>query len=131
MLSVVRTRAIPNIMFVGPQDPEALARWYSVADVFVFPSLVDVWGLVVNEAMACGLPVLASKYAGASQELVRDGEWGSCLIPMTSRPSRRCSNVGAGVMCLSIKNAYSPAWTGSTSMFPWPHSARFCGNARG
>lgn len=60
----------PDIVFAGYQPQDRLADYYAAADVFVFPTLVDVWGLVVNEAMACGLPVLASRYAGASQELI-------------------------------------------------------------
>lgn len=79
---IVRSRGIPNVVFVGPQSPEDLAQWYAAADVFVFPSLVDVWGLVVNEAMACGLPILASKYAGASQELVNDKSVGELFDPI-------------------------------------------------
>ena len=55
-----------HIVFAGAQSPRDLVNYYSAADVLVVPSLVDVWGLVVNEAMACGLPVLGSKYAGAS-----------------------------------------------------------------
>ncbi len=61
---------LPNVVFVGFVTPAELPAYYGLADVFVFPSLVDVWGLVVNEALACGLPVLASRYAGATQELV-------------------------------------------------------------
>jgi glycosyltransferase involved in cell wall biosynthesis len=79
--ALVRSRGIPNVTFAGPQEPGRLARWYAAADVFVFPSLVDVWGLVVNEAMACGLPVLASKYAGASQELVGGDGVGALFDP--------------------------------------------------
>lgn len=79
---LVRNRGISNVVFAGSQGPEELAQWYAAADVFVFPSLVDVWGLVVNEAMACGLPVLASKYAGASQELVRDQGVGELFDPI-------------------------------------------------
>ncbi len=49
-----------------------MAFFYSLADVFVFPSLDEVWGLVLNEAMACGLAVLASPLAGATRDLVED-----------------------------------------------------------
>jgi len=70
-----------DIVFTGYQPQDRLADYYAVADVFVFPSLVDVWGLVVNEAMACGLPVLASRYAGASQELVEGTGAGEVFDP--------------------------------------------------
>jgi glycosyltransferase involved in cell wall biosynthesis len=72
---------IPGIVFVDAQPAEELARYYAVADVFVFPSQVDVWGLVVNEAMACGLPVLASCFTGAGQGLVAGSGCGETFNP--------------------------------------------------
>jgi glycosyltransferase involved in cell wall biosynthesis len=72
----------PNLFFVCNKPPEELAKYYALADLFVFPSLVDVWGLVVNEALACGVPVLASKYAGVSQELVGDTGAGELFDPL-------------------------------------------------
>jgi glycosyltransferase involved in cell wall biosynthesis len=54
-------------------QPGALARFYVAADLLAFPSLGDTWGLVANEAMACGLPVLCSRLAGCADDLVREG----------------------------------------------------------
>jgi glycosyltransferase involved in cell wall biosynthesis len=70
-----------DIRFMGRLEGRALAACYALADVFVFPSLVDVWGLVVNEAMACGLPVLGSRFAGASQQLVTERDIGELFDP--------------------------------------------------
>lgn len=78
---IVHKRSIPYVYFAGFVPQEDLPKYYAVSDVFVFPSLIDVWGLVVNEAMACGLPVLASKYAGASQELVEGRSVGEIFDP--------------------------------------------------
>jgi glycosyltransferase involved in cell wall biosynthesis len=47
----------------------------------VFPTLSDEWGLVVNEAMASGLPVLGSKYSQAVEDLVEDGRTGWTFAP--------------------------------------------------
>ncbi len=47
----------PNIVFAGPKFGEELARYYADADVFVFPSFTDTFGLVILEAAACGTPV--------------------------------------------------------------------------
>jgi glycosyltransferase involved in cell wall biosynthesis len=69
-----------RVVFAGAQSPRDLVTYYTAADVLVVPSLVDVWGLVVNEAMACGLPVMVSKYAGASQ-LIRDDSVGELIDP--------------------------------------------------
>jgi glycosyltransferase involved in cell wall biosynthesis len=69
--SLAAAYGLTNIRFAGAQTPSELARYYAAADIFVLSSLAEVWGLVVNEAMSFGLPVLASQYAGASQELVK------------------------------------------------------------
>jgi glycosyltransferase involved in cell wall biosynthesis len=50
-----------------------LAVYYGLADVFLFPTHTDPWGLVVNEAMACKLPVIISDAAGCAEDLVQDG----------------------------------------------------------
>src|SRR5690606_32154303 len=48
-----------DAVFVGPKSGEALSAHYASADVFVFPSLTDTFGLVILEAMASGTPVAA------------------------------------------------------------------------
>ena len=57
-------REYPNVLFTGPRYGEALARAYAGADVFVFPSLTDTFGLVLLEALACGTPVAAFPVTG-------------------------------------------------------------------
>ena len=74
-------KGLKTVLFAGQHSDASLAKYYAAADVFVFPSLVDVWGLVVNEAMACGLPVLGSRFAGASQELVDNNDVGQTFDP--------------------------------------------------
>jgi len=54
----------PEVHFVGVLDPDPLARLYSSADVFVFPSRTDTFGLVLLEALACGTPVAAFPVPG-------------------------------------------------------------------
>lgn len=58
-----------RIMFLGHVDLADLPKYYTAADIFVLPS-VDIWGLVVNEAMACGLPIIASDAVGCTDDLV-------------------------------------------------------------
>jgi glycosyltransferase involved in cell wall biosynthesis len=65
-----------QIQFTGFVQREQLAPYYALAEVFVFPSHTDPWGLVVNEAMACGLPVISSDAAGCTADLVEDHENG-------------------------------------------------------
>jgi len=54
----------PGVLFVGLKEGEELARIYAAADVFVFPSLTDTFGLVLLEALASGVPVAAYPVAG-------------------------------------------------------------------
>lgn len=57
-------RRYPEVMFVGAKTGEALARHYAAADVFVFPSRTDTFGLVLLESLACGVPVAAYPVTG-------------------------------------------------------------------
>ncbi|MEM6262147.1 MAG: glycosyltransferase family 4 protein [Bacteroidota bacterium] len=52
---------------------EELARYYQEADVFVFPSYLDSWAMVVLEAMACGTPVIVTDHTGAKDAVARGG----------------------------------------------------------
>ena len=54
----------------GFLQADELVRWYAFASGFVLPSLIEPWGLVVNEAAACGLPLLISDRAGSAEVLV-------------------------------------------------------------
>jgi glycosyltransferase involved in cell wall biosynthesis len=61
------------IHFAGFVQREHLATYYALADMLVFPTHTDTWGLVVNEAMACGLPVISSSAAGCAADLIESG----------------------------------------------------------
>jgi glycosyltransferase involved in cell wall biosynthesis len=60
-----------NVHFAGFVHRDELASYYALADCLVFPSHSDPWGLVVNEAMACGLPVICSEVAGCAANLIK------------------------------------------------------------
>lgn len=70
-------RRYPQARFMGAKRGEALARHFAAGDVFVFPSLTDTYGVVMLEAMACGLPVAAYPVRGPV-DIVQDGVTG-CL----------------------------------------------------
>jgi glycosyltransferase involved in cell wall biosynthesis len=73
-------RAPDGVQFKGFAQRDELAGYYGLADAFVFPTHSDPWGLVVNEAMACGLPIVASSAAGCVADLVKDG-WNGRVFP--------------------------------------------------
>jgi glycosyltransferase involved in cell wall biosynthesis len=60
---------LKNVHFLPAQPPDRMPSVYRSADLVVFPTLEDVWGLVANEAVLSGIPVLCSKYAGCAPEL--------------------------------------------------------------
>ena len=65
-----------TVQFVGFVHREELPEFYALSEALIFPTHSDTWGLVVNEAMACGLPVIVSKVAGCAEDLVQDGRNG-------------------------------------------------------
>lgn len=84
--------------FVNQRD---LPSWYAAADALVLPSdSRETWGLVVNEAMAAGLPVVVSDAAGCSPDLVREGENGFTYV---------CGDVAALADRLASVAAIGPA----------------------
>jgi len=64
-----------KITFAGSQPPEKIPRYYQAADIFIFSSLSETQGLVMVEAMAAGLPVVAIKASGV-QEVVKNNKSG-------------------------------------------------------
>ncbi|MFO7725218.1 MAG: glycosyltransferase family 4 protein [Oceanipulchritudo sp.] len=65
-----------RIEYAGFQPPEALPRYFTEADIFVLPSRYDGWGVVVNQALGAGLPVICSDAVGAAEDLVETGRNG-------------------------------------------------------
>ncbi len=76
LTKMVRDRNISDVHFFGFQNQSELSKFYAVADVFVFPSENEPWGLILNEAMCAGLPLIVSEEIGAAADLVRNGENG-------------------------------------------------------
>ena len=73
-----------GIHFIGWKGHEDLPRYYAMASCLILPSISEMWGLVVNEAMACSLPVLVSENCGCVPELCRNGENGFSFNPRST-----------------------------------------------
>ncbi len=65
-----------NVYFEGFKNQTELPEYFSIADVFVLPSTDEPWGLIINEAMNFGLPIITTDQVGAALDLVKDGENG-------------------------------------------------------
>jgi glycosyltransferase involved in cell wall biosynthesis len=108
-------KAYPKAHFLGARSGEALAQIYASADVFVFPSRTDTFGIVLVEAMACGLPVAAFPVAGPL-DVVGDSGAGAL------REDLRLACLEALVIPRKVAHDHSLKFT-------WTESARqFLGN---
>jgi glycosyltransferase involved in cell wall biosynthesis len=72
---------LKKVYFWGYKQSSELPFFYSIADLLIFPSFDELWGLTINEAMACGLPVLCSNTSGAAEDLIRNGYNGFLIDP--------------------------------------------------
>jgi len=75
---------IRNVVFAGFQQKPTVPAFYAASDVFVFPTLGDPYGLVVDEAMACMLPVISTSSAGEIEERIEEGVNGFIVPPEDS-----------------------------------------------
>ncbi len=82
-----------TICFPGFAQREDLAGLYALAEALVLPTHSDPWGLVVNEAMACGLPIIVTNVTGCSADLVEDG-WNGYVVPARD-PEKLSVAIGA------------------------------------
>lgn len=69
---IIKDKKIGNVHFVDFMLPEQLGEYYRAADFFVLPTSSDTWGLVINEAMAAGLPVITTFQCGAGTAMVEE-----------------------------------------------------------
>lgn len=73
---IINEYKLNNVHFVGFKTKEELKKYYLAADLFVLPTREDIWGLVINEAMACGLPIITTNKCIAGLVLVNEGKNG-------------------------------------------------------
>lgn len=107
-------QAYPSVTFTGPQYGEELARAYAGADVFVFPSVTDTFGLVILEALACGTPVAAFPVTGPMDVLAQaEGRIGAVNVDLRAAALEALTADRAA--CRTHAERYS--WRACTEMF--------------
>ena len=118
-----QTQGIPGVVFAGAHRSDELGLYYGLASCLILPSVSETWGLVVNEAMAAGLPVIVSHRCGCVAELVRPGFNGYVVDPLDVDGMTRTMAVMSSTLvdCVSMGDAsrqivalYTPAtWANS------------------
>jgi len=111
--------------FMGAMDIEQLAVQYSEATCLVLPSHTEAWGLVVNEALAYGCPVVVSDCCGCIPELVHEGVTGHVFATRNADDLARTLNRAVDTFgdvetamrnCLDVASQYTPACAGRSIM---------------
>lgn len=105
-------RAYPDVLFTGARFGRELASYVAAADVFVFPSRTDTFGLVLLEAMACGVPVAAYPVTGPA-DVVQDGITG-CLNENLAEAVKNALKIDSRA-CLEY--ARQNSWLASSEVF--------------
>jgi glycosyltransferase involved in cell wall biosynthesis len=112
-----RQASLNQVYFLGARQYRAMPYVYALADVLVLPTFSDPWGLVVNEAFACGVPAVVSNVAGACDDLIIEGETGFAVKPgdpaeLAGRILRLLSDaelrLRMGANCRVLIRKYSP-----------------------
>ncbi len=93
---------LSNVYFIDFKPKEALSEYYELADVFVHPTREDIWGLVINEALAKGLPVVTTDRCIAGLAMVKQNENG-CIVPVEDHKA-----LAEGILqCLENREVYA------------------------
>jgi glycosyltransferase involved in cell wall biosynthesis len=103
----------PETVFLGTLSGEALAQAYANADVFVFPSKTDTFGLVMLEALASGVPVAAYPVPGPI-DIVRPDATGA-LDDDLGRAAERALRLGRSEACVALAQEFT--WERSVQQF--------------
>ena len=105
----------PDTIFVGKKTREELASYYRASDVFVFPSKTDTFGIVLIEALACGLPVAAYNVIGPKDIITHDYLGALSDTDLAEATKRALAQVDKGKCAQHVKDNYS--WKAAGKQF--------------
>jgi glycosyltransferase involved in cell wall biosynthesis len=113
-----------RVQFEPFQEREDLVRFYSLADIFVLPSLLEVGAIVVSEALASGLYVLASQSDGVAPDLIQPGRNGRIFDP--ANPEAFSSALNEALQIVSRTNLRHEIVASIASHTPDAYANAFC-----
>ena len=76
IIEFIQLNSIQQVFFQDFVQYDDVYKFYTISDLLILPSNEEAWGLVINEAMICGLPIIATDRVGASVDLIKDGQNG-------------------------------------------------------
>jgi 1,2-diacylglycerol 3-alpha-glucosyltransferase len=125
--SFVEQHHVPAVIFHEWKQYDELPAYYGLASCFVLPSISEPWGLVVNEAMACGLPVLVSRHCGCVPELCRRGTNGFDFDPYDHEAlASLMLKISGGEMDLKAMGEASRRFVANYTPETWALSLKDC-----
>jgi glycosyltransferase involved in cell wall biosynthesis len=124
---VLQARRLPTnlqIFWAGHVPYDELPHWFSRARALIFPTLADEWGVVVNEALAAGVPVVGSINSQAVEELIADGVNGWTFQPGDVNELRRAIERAVGTDDATLMRMRAAARDKAGSLEPQAAAAR-------
>jgi len=104
--AIMENEVGPSVHLVGAKTYDQLPDYYGLASAFIHASTTEQWGLVVNEAMASGLPVLVSNRCGSAPDLVKEGVNGFTFNPRdTGEIARKMLQISHAATFAAMGNA--------------------------
>lgn len=120
-------QSLRDVVFTGYQQLDKVRAYFGLASCLVLPSLSEPWGLVVNEALAAGLPVIVSHRCGCVPELVRSGLNGYVCDPFDiDGLARLMSVMSSGCVDLNAMRKASRELVASYTPETWAQSFNDC-----
>ncbi len=119
-MALAHTLGVSDRVLVWPATPQ-IERFYAAADAFVFPTQYDAFGMVITEAMACGLPVITTASAGAS-DLIQHGRTGF-VVRDPADVGSLAGHMRALAACAELRESIGSAAADQMHAHSWDHVA--------